>query len=74
MSRNDRSSKFRYFFKWLEYKSRDTLDKMIKSGFVKDRYSFIHSSDAHYLWDILERETSIDTESLSCYDIIKGFM
>ncbi|MCX7710130.1 MAG: PHP domain-containing protein [Clostridia bacterium] len=37
-----------------------------------DRYSFIRSSDAHYLWDILERESFIEVEELSSEGLIRA--
>lgn len=60
-------------FKYLEYHSIDMLNIMIKSGIVSSKYSFIHSSDAHYLWDILERETLINIHRADCDEIINYF-
>lgn len=57
--------------KTVEYNSYERLAKLIKSGAVKDKYNYIKSSDAHYLWDILERVSCIDIDELSADSIIE---
>lgn len=55
----------------VEYHSKTALDKLLMSGIVKHSYNFIHSSDAHYLEDILEKEQFIDIQNFSISAIIE---
>ena len=54
----------------LEYKSAEGLRRLINSGIVKDAYNFIHSSDAHYLQDISERQNEMEIDELTAINII----
>lgn len=56
--------------KTIEYNSYDNIIRMKETGILKNSYRFIKSSDAHYLWDILERENYIDVMDLSLNSII----
>lgn len=54
----------------LEYSSKESLKKLIDSGLVEPRFNFIHSSDAHYLENILERENFLEIDELKVCNII----
>lgn len=56
--------------KTVEYSNYEDLRKMKDSKSIKPDYRFIKSSDAHYLWDILERESFIDVDELTISNII----
>ena len=60
--------------KTVEYGSWNKLLKMIEKGIIENTYQFIHSSDAHYLWDILEKDTKIVCNSLSALSILDSLM
>lgn len=48
--------------KFLEYSSLSKIKKLIKCGIVNKKYSYIRSSDAHYLYDIMEREEAYEMD------------
>lgn len=54
----------------LEFSSEDKLKKLISSGMVGNNYKFIHSSDAHYLENILEQENEMEIDELKVRNII----
>lgn len=55
--------------KTVEISKKGNIEKIIKNfPYLKD-YSFIISSDAHYLWDISEREFFVDIDYLSFTEI-----
>ncbi len=54
----------------VEYSSKDGLQKLIKCGFVENGYNFIHSSDAHYLENLLEQENEMEIDELKVRNII----
>lgn len=54
----------------LEYSSEESLKKLINAGFVENNYNFIHSSDAHYLENISERQNEMDIDELKVSNII----
>lgn len=56
-------------FKTVEIKDLDKADKLREEKGL-DRFNIIHSSDAHYLWDISEREYYIEADSLDAEAII----
>lgn len=53
----------------LEYHSKQKLEKLIEKKIVKSYYNFIMSSDAHYLHDILEKETCLCENMEEIYKI-----
>ena len=56
-------------FKTVEVKNLDKVESMyVEKGL--DRFKIIHSSDAHYLWDISEKENFLDIDSLNAEVII----
>ncbi len=56
-------------FKTVEVKNLDKVESMyVEKGL--DRFKIIHSSDAHYLWDISEKENFLDVDSLNAEVII----
>lgn len=57
--------------KAIEYVRRDRLDRLIKSGFIQDKYNFIKSSDAHYLQDISEAEYYLEVNDKNIESIFK---
>ncbi|MGE5628505.1 MAG: PHP domain-containing protein [Solirubrobacterales bacterium] len=54
----------------LEYSSKDKLKKLLACGMVGNNYKFIHSSDAHYLENILEQENEMEIDELKVRNII----
>jgi PHP family Zn ribbon phosphoesterase len=56
----------------VEYSSWDTTVKLIEKGFINTGHQFIHSSDAHYLWGILEKVTYITCSTLSALSIVSS--
>lgn len=54
----------------LEYSSAEALKKLIAAGFVENSYNFIHSSDAHYLENISEKQNSMEVDELKVINII----
>ena len=56
-------------FKTVEFRDLDKVEKLYRDKEL-DRFRIIHSSDAHYLWDISEREHFIDVKSLTTRAII----
>jgi len=54
----------------LEYSSKESLKKLTDSGIVDNDYNFIHSSDAHYLENILEKQSEMDVDELKSINII----
>ncbi|MBR2477054.1 MAG: PHP domain-containing protein [Clostridia bacterium] len=49
-------------------------EKSLQENNGTDRFRVIHSSDAHYLWDISEREYFLDVESLTPEAIINTLL
>jgi len=49
-----------YFFKYLELSKNCSIDKFLNENPSLGPYYYIHSSDAHFLGDILEQEVSLD--------------
>lgn len=58
--------------KTVEYSSWDATVKLIEKGLINTGHQFIHSSDAHYLWDILEKVTYITCSTLSALSIVSS--
>lgn len=56
-------------FKTIEVKDLEKVDDMYEDKGL-DRFNIIHSSDAHYLWDISEREHFLEAENLNAEVII----
>lgn len=56
-------------FKTVEFKDLTKVEPM-RAEKQLDRFRIIHSSDAHYLWDISEREHFIEAEILNAEVII----
>lgn len=56
--------------KILEYHSKEKIELFVKKGFVKNTYRLIHSSDAHYLQDILEVENEMEVNEYSTEGIV----
>jgi len=58
-----------YDLTFLECSKNCNLESLLQSREDLRRYSFIRSSDAHYLWDILERESWLELEekSVACF-------
>ena len=54
-----------YGFKFLELSKRVSINDFLDKNPSLSKYSFLKSSDAHYLWDILERTFSLDLENKS---------
>ena len=49
-----------YCFKYLELSRNCPIEKFLSENPSLDSYHYIHSSDAHFLGDILEQEVSLD--------------
>jgi len=49
-----------YHFKYLELSRNCPIEKFLSENPSLDSYHYIHSSDAHFLGDILEQEVSLD--------------
>ncbi len=56
-------------FKYVEIKNKPIPNHIVEMG-IPDKYSVLHNSDAHYLWDISERENYIECSSPSTADIL----
>ena len=56
-------------FSAVEVKDPLKIDKLSESNKL-DKYLIIHNSDAHYLWDIHEKEFFVDVDNISELDII----
>ncbi len=56
----------------IEYKSWPQTLKLIEKGLISRNHLFLHSSDAHYLWDILERKSHIICNDLSSASILSS--
>ncbi len=58
-----------YDFAFLECSKNCNLESLLQCREELRRYRFIRSSDAHYLWDILERESWLELEekSVACF-------
>lgn len=56
--------------KTIEYYKSEGLMKLKEANLIKPTYRFIKSSDAHYLWDILEKESYIDVDEFTISNII----
>ena len=54
-----------YAFHYLECSKSCKLDEFINENPELSAYPFIRSSDAHFLWDILETEVSLELEEKS---------
>lgn len=48
--------------KYLEYFSMKNIEHFIKCGILNKKYNFIKSSDAHYLYDIMECEEAYEMD------------
>ena len=53
----------------VEVKDPLKIDKLSENNKL-DKYLIIHNSDAHYLWDIHEKEFFVDVDNISELDII----
>ncbi len=58
--------------KCVEISNKNTEKTIIANNIKLHRTKRIYSSDAHYLWDIHEREYFIEVESLTIADVIKA--
>ncbi len=58
-----------YGFKTVEVKDFDKLDSLYEDKGL-GRFRIIHSSDAHYLWDISEREQFLEADKPDATSII----
>lgn len=54
----------------VEYNSWNATLKLMEQGLINKDHQYIHSSDAHYLWDILEKTTNIDCDTMSSLSIV----
>ena len=59
-------------FKYLEVTRNLNLEDYLEKNPQFIKYSFLKSSDAHHLWDILEKTSYIDIEELSLECLIKS--
>lgn len=60
--------------KTIEYCSIDKINELIKKGIINRNYNFIKSSDAHYLYQIMEKEEAFEINTkmnLSINNIIE---
>ncbi len=48
--------------KTVEVKKKDFFDDL-KNAQIKSKYNVVHNSDAHYLWDISEKDNYLECES-----------
>lgn len=56
-------------FKTVEIKDKEKKEKLYDSKGL-DRFRIIHNSDAHYLWDISERENYLEVDNFTLEAII----
>ncbi len=56
-------------FTCVEIKNKPINEAMIKMG-INDKYRVLHNSDAHYLWDISEKENYIECKSADVGEIL----
>ena len=56
-------------FSTVEIKKNPVPQNLCDMG-VEAKYNILHNSDAHYLWDISEKENYIDCKSTSIEDIL----
>ena len=56
-------------FTTVEVKANPTPHNIVEMG-VENKYNVLHNSDAHYLWDISEKDNYIECESASISDIL----
>ena len=56
-------------FKTVEIKDKENKEKLYDSKGL-DRFRIINNSDAHYLWDMSERENYLEVESFTLEAII----
>lgn len=56
-------------FRTVEIKKKPIPRNLVDSGY-SERYMVLHNSDAHYLWDISEKENYIECESAKIQDIL----
>lgn len=54
----------------VEYSSWDEALKLMEKGLISKDHLYIHSSDAHYLWKILEKTTCISCDTISDLSIV----
>lgn len=59
-------------FTALEVKMPQKLD-LLKKDHVLDKHIVIHNSDAHFLWDIHEKEHYLEINNITSFDIIRYF-
>lgn len=57
--------------KTVEFSKKDTPENILRKFPFLKKYNYIVSSDAHYLWDINEREYFIDMKYLSFTELSK---
>lgn len=60
-------------FKTVEVKDLKKIEKIYDSKELS-RFRIIHSSDAHYLWDLSEREHFLEVKSLGIDEIIHSLL
>ena len=60
-------------FKTVEVKHLNKLDEIYEEKELS-RFRIIHSSDAHYLWDLSEKEHFIEARSLDAGEIIHSLL
>lgn len=56
-------------FKYVEIKNKSIPEHIKKLG-ITDRYRVLHNSDAHYLWDISEKENYIECDAPDIEEIL----
>lgn len=60
--------------KFLELSRKTSIIEFIKQHQNLDKYNYIQSSDAHHLWDIMERESFIELKKLDILELIKKLL
>lgn len=60
-----------YDFHYLECSKNCDLEKLLGEHPELRVYNFLHSSDAHFLWDILEQEVSLDLPEKSATALLQ---
>lgn len=60
--------------KLLEYNSAENVKLLIKRGMLSNRYKYIKSSDAHYLYQILEVDEAISISNIGSNNCITDIL
>ncbi len=58
--------------KTVEYSKKNPPEKLMNKWAFLKKYNYIISSDAHYLWDMNEREFFLDMDCLSVSELFKS--